>query len=67
MSQVYDYDLAYSKKRERAERQASALATNVCSKAVHASLAVLYGDRVITARRAMKERCSKPWPKSSTP
>jgi hypothetical protein len=46
-----DYDLAYSKKREQAERQASALAKDMCAKAVYRSLAILYGDRVISARR----------------
>ncbi len=50
-----DYDLAYSKKREHAERQASALAKDLCAKAAHKSLALLYGDRVISARRAINE------------
>ena len=55
MPDVQDYDLEYSKKRERAERQASALAKDACAKAVHRSLAMLYGDRVIAARRAINE------------
>ncbi|MGC5798628.1 hypothetical protein [Sphingomonas sp. NFX23] len=53
MPNVQDYDIAYSKKREQAERQASALANDRCAKAVHRSLALLYGDRVISARRAI--------------
>ena len=53
MHTVQDYDLAYSKKREQAERMASALANDMCAKAVHRSLAKLYGDRVISARWAI--------------
>jgi hypothetical protein len=60
MSDVQAYDLAYSKKREKAERQASALATDRCAKAVHRSLALLYGDRVVSARRAINESRFKP-------
>jgi len=60
MPNVQDYDLEYSKKREQAERQASALAKDMCSKAVHRSLAMLYGDRVISARRAINERGLNP-------
>ncbi len=60
MPDVQDYDLAYSKKREQAERQASALAKDRCAKAVHRSLAMLYGDRVICARRALNESALKP-------
>ncbi len=53
MPQMPDFDLAYSKKREQAERQASALAKDMCSKAAHKSLAALYGDRVVSARRSI--------------
>jgi len=60
MPDVQNYDLAYSKKREQAERQASALANDRCAKAVHRSLAMLYGDRVISARRALSESGLKP-------
>ena len=60
MPDVQGYDLAYSKKREQAERQASALAKDVCSKAAHRSLALLYGDRVISARRAINEHGLSP-------
>mgnify|MGYP000380231642 CR=1 FL=1 len=56
MPDVQDYDLAYSQKREQAERQASGLAKDMCSEAVHRSLAMLYGDRVISARRAINQR-----------
>ncbi len=59
MPDVQDYDLAYSKKREQAERQASALTNDKCAKAVHRSLAMLYGDRVISARRAINESSLK--------
>ena len=42
------------------QAQASALAKDRCSKAVHRSLAMLYGDRVISARRALNESGLKP-------
>lgn len=59
MPDVPEYDLAYSKKREQAQRQASALANDKCAKAVHRSLAMLYGDRVISARRAINDSSLK--------
>jgi hypothetical protein len=60
MLDVHNDDFAYSKKRQEAERQASALAKDKCAKAAHRSLATLYGDRVISARRAINASVSKP-------
>ena len=60
MLDVHDDDFAYSKKREKAERQASVLAKDKCAKAAHKSLAKLYGDRVISARRAINASGAKP-------
>jgi hypothetical protein len=60
MPDVQDYDLAYSKKREQAERHASALAKDMCYNAAHRSLERLYGDRVISARRGINEQNLSP-------
>ena len=54
MFETDQYDLAYSKKREAAERQASALATDTSAKVIHKTLAHLYGDRVVIARQKTK-------------
>jgi hypothetical protein len=53
MYKIDDGDLAYNKKREAAERQASALSGDLSAKTAHKKLAALYGDRVIAARKAI--------------
>ena len=55
MKNTGDYDLAYSKKREAAERQASALAAEPTAKIAHKALSSLYGDKVIFARKALND------------
>jgi hypothetical protein len=54
------HDLAYSKKREAAERQASALANDTTARMAHRMLASLHGDRVIAARRALNAQADQP-------
>ena len=56
MIEADQYDLAYSKKREAAERQASALASDLTAKTAHKTLASLYGDRVIAARKSINAK-----------
>jgi hypothetical protein len=56
MTHVFNFDIDYSKKREQAERQASALAKDSCARVIHKSLALLYGARVVSARRAINAR-----------
>ncbi len=59
MFETDQYDLAYNKMREAAERQASVLATDTSAKLAHKTLAHLYGDRVVSARRKINaDRCS---------
>jgi hypothetical protein len=53
MPDIDQHDIDYNKKREAAERQASALANDKTAKTAHKTLAVLYGDRVIDARLAI--------------
>ena len=47
------YDIVYNKKREAAERQAAALADDDTAKTAHKTLALLYGNRVVSARKAI--------------
>ncbi len=55
MPHTDQYDLAYSKKREAAERQASALANDLTAKTAHKTLATMYGDRVVAARKSINQ------------
>jgi hypothetical protein len=53
MPDIDQHDIEYSKKREAAERQASAMANDKTAKTAHKTLAVLYGERVVDARNAI--------------
>lgn len=55
MKNTDDHDLAYSKRREAAERQASVLATEPTAKIAHKALSLLYGDKVILARKVIND------------